>query len=145
MSMEDVQLEQLKMLRSIDSTMKQLLELSRARKAPASAPAKGAAVASDADLDGKYGNPNAGFDPRDWSGPSQKGKPLSDCPPDFLDMLAETLDYFAEKAEKEGTLTANGKPVAPYKRLDASRARGWALRIRSGKHKPAPESEEPQW
>jgi hypothetical protein len=33
-------------------------------------------VASDRDLDGKYGNPVLKFNPRDWNGPSVQGPPL---------------------------------------------------------------------
>jgi len=115
-------------LKSIDATLKQLLVLSRQRTAKKT----DHEVASDADLDGKYGNPEVRLNPRDWPGPSCKGLRMSECPSEFLDMLAETFDYFAQKAEETGELY-NGKPTAPYKRKDAARARGWAARIRSGK------------
>jgi len=113
------------LLRSIDASLKQILA---ARQA--SAPK---AIASDRDLDGKHGNPIVKFQPRDWMGESCKGKPMSECPPAFLDMLAETFDYFAKKAEETNEMTNSGKAVAPYKRADAARARGWAKRIREGK------------
>lgn len=96
--------------------------------------AAGGAVASDRDLDGRYGDPELRFNPRDWTGPSYKGRRFSECPPDLLDMVAETFDYFAQKAEEAGEMTEKGKPVAEYKRLDAARARGWSKRIREGKH-----------
>jgi hypothetical protein len=48
-------------------------------------------------------------------------------------MLAGTFDYFARKAEENGETTSSGKAKAPYNRKDASRARGWAARIRAGK------------
>jgi len=118
-------------LKSIDATLKQILTLSRQRTAKKA----DHAVASDEDLDGKYGDPEVKFDPRDWPGPSCKGLRMSECPADFLDMIAETFDYFAQKAEETGE-EYNGKPVAPYKRKDAARARGWAARIRSGKVTP---------
>jgi len=95
-------------------------------------------VASDADLDGQWGDPVIhAKDPRDWSGESQLGKPFSECPPEYLDLVAARLDYFAERAEAEGTLTSTGKPVAPYNRKDAARARGWAVRLRNGWAPPA--------
>jgi hypothetical protein len=133
--MNDEQDPLLAVLQSIDASLKTLVVLSkqRAAKAQASAPKT---VASDKDLDGKYGNPRITFNPRDWTGESFKGRRMADCSSDFLDMLAETLDYFAGKAEESGE-EYKGKPVAPYKRADAARARGWAKRIREGKHTPA--------
>ena len=116
-------------LKRIEAHLAQLL---------ASVPKPPPAIADDADLDGQYGNPviRAAV-PRDWTGPSQLGKPFSECPPAYLDMLASRLEYFAQKAEAEGKLTAGGKPVSPFNRRDAARARGWAKRLRDG-WKPAP-------
>lgn len=95
------------------------------RRQSSGAPAA-AVVADTNDLLSNYGNPLVRFDPRDWTGESCKGRQFSECPPAFLDVLAAALDYFAEKetdAKKAG-----------YNRKDAARARGWAERIRSGKH-----------
>lgn len=125
--------EALELLRSIDASLKQLLKLSKARTAAPKA------VASDKDLDGKYGNPPVKFNPRDWTGPSFKGRTLSECPPEFLELLAQTFDYFAEKAEQNNERASNGKPVADYKRTDAARARGWAVRNKGRRFDPAPE------
>lgn len=95
-------------------------------------------VANDADLDSQWGDPIVrAKDPRDWSKESQIGKPFSECPPEYLDLVAARLDYFAERAEAEGTLTTTGKPVAPFNRRDAARARGWAARLRNGWAPPA--------
>jgi hypothetical protein len=102
-----------------------------------------AAIASDKDLDGKYGDEEVRFNPKDWTGTSMKGKRMSKCPPEFLDLLAETFDYFAGEAEEKNE-TYNGKPVAPYKRKSAARARGWAKRIREGKVKQEPVATRPQ-
>jgi hypothetical protein len=115
-------------LRSIDASLKQLLTLQRGNAPPI--------VATDSDLDGQWGDPVIrAKDPRDWTGESQLGKPFSECPAEYLDLVAARLDFFAEKAEAENTLTTSGKPVAPYNRRDAARARGWAARIRHG-YKP---------
>ncbi len=93
------------------------------------------AIASDRDLDGQWGDPEIkAKDPRDWTGPSMKGRHYSECPPDYLDMVAERLDYFAEQADAENKVTDKGKPVSQYNRSDAARARGWAKRIRDGRH-----------
>lgn len=122
--------EVLDLLRSIDASLKTLVAQSRV--------AQPKAVASDRDLDGQYGNPPVKFNPRDWTGTSFKGRRLSECPAPFLDMLAETFDYFAAQAEEKHELTNSGKPAAPYKRADAARARGWAKRIRDGWQPRAP-------
>lgn len=110
-------------LRSIDATLIRIaahlgaLQPTTAHVAPS--------VPLDVDLDGKYGNPIVkAKDPRDWIGESQQGKRLSECPPEYLDMVAARLDYFAEKEE-------NAKKKQ-YNRLDAARARGWASRLRAG-------------
>jgi len=121
--------ETLALLRSIDASLKVIAASVRAR-APK-------AVASDRDLDGPHGDPVLKFMPRDWSGASFKGSRFSQCPADLLDLVAETCEYFAAQAEAKGETTGAGKPVAPYKRADAARARGWAARIRAGKVTPA--------
>jgi hypothetical protein len=77
------------------------------------------------DLDGKYGDPTVrAKDPRDWAGESMIGRPFSECPPAYLDLVADRLDYFnsSETDEKKRR----------YNDLDAARARGWAKRLRSG-------------
>lgn len=118
------------LLRSIDATLKQLLAETRAVKPKP--------LAADRDLDGQYGNPVIKFNPRDWTGPSFKGRHFSECPAPFLELVAETFDYFAEQAEAKHELTNQGKPAAPYKRSDAARARAWAKRIRDGWQPRAP-------
>ena len=124
--------EEIELLRSIDASLKALLA---APKPPATASAR--EIASDADLDGKYGNPEVrARDPRDWTGEPMLGRKFSECPAEYLDLVAERLDYFAGQSEATGELASNGKPVAGYKRLDAARARGWAKRKREGKHTP---------
>jgi hypothetical protein len=74
---------------------------------------------------------------------------MSQCPPEYLDLLAEMFDYFADKAERNNEQTTKGKPKAPYNRKDAARARGWAARARNG-HRAAmtqakPPSETDEW
>jgi hypothetical protein len=117
--------EALALLRSIDASLKLLVAQKRAEQPKA--------IASDRDLDGQYGNPQVKFMPRDWTGPTFKGRRMSECPPELLDLLAETFDYFARKAEETDERTDKDKPVADFKRADAARARGWAKRIRDGR------------
>jgi len=94
-----------------------------------------ATIASEADLDSKYGDPEVRAKaPKDWTGEEQKGKRFSECPPTYLDLLAARFDYFAGREEDP--------TKARYNRLDASRARGWAQRLRNG-WKPAQSHSEP--
>lgn len=89
------------------------------------------AIASAADLDSKYGDPEVkAKSPRDWTGETQQGKHFSQCPAEYLDLVASRLDYFAEM--NAGSEDADDRKKARYNRLDASRARGWAQRNRAG-------------
>jgi len=121
--------EAIALLRSIDASLRDLLALSRtklaARQQPPAVP-----VASNADLDGQYGDPAVvAKDPKDWSGPTMKGRRFSECPPEYLDLVAARLDYFAEQ---NASGTDDDKRKAAYNRKDAARARGWAARLRAG-------------
>lgn len=125
--------EAVDLLRSIDTSLKVLVSFAqtRAKAATAAAPRE---VAPDRDLDGKWGDPLIRFNPRGWKGPSLKDRKMSQCPAEFLDLLAEAHDWFAEKAEQNGEMTKseNPKPKGPFERQAAARARGWAKRIRAG-------------
>lgn len=118
--------ETLRLLRSIDASLKLLV------KQQAVATPK--PVADDRDLDGRYGDPVLKVNPRDWTGPSYKGRRFSECPAPLLELVAETYEYFARQADEKDERTDKGKPVGDFKRQDAARARGWAQRIRSGRH-----------
>jgi hypothetical protein len=124
--------DSLALLERIAVACEKLVTIAERRQQSRPASGNASAIASDRDLDGPHGNPTVKFDPRDWSGPSQKLRPFSECPPDFLDVLARAFDDFAAKAEREGD-----EKKARFNRLDGSRARGWAARIRSGKHQAA--------
>jgi hypothetical protein len=119
------QQQSLALLRSIDASLKGIL---KALTANAPLP-----TATDQELMGRYGDQEVRFDPRDWIGPSLKGKKFSQCPPDYLDLLAKALDWFGEKDDRSGELTPKGRPKGDYKRRDAALARGWAARMRSGR------------
>lgn len=92
----------------------------------------GGIIATATDLDGRYGDPTVKVTPRDWKGIPRKGERMSRCEPEFLDMLAETLEHFASKNDASGAKASNGKPKSFYDRADAARARGWAKRLREG-------------
>ena len=117
--MSDARAETLALLRSIDQSLRIL-----AKREPA------AASGPRLDLDGPYGNPTIkAKDPRDWGGDPMTGRKFSECPPEYLDLLADRYDYFATKAEEP--------QKQKYAELDAARARGWAARLRSGWATPA--------
>ncbi len=119
----------LALLTSIDATLKAILNtlllLNEGQQD------KPTGVALDADLDGPHGDPEIrAKSPRDWVGESQQGKRFSQCPPEYLDLVAARLDYFAEQNAASDDPEQQKK--AGYNRKDAARARGWAARIRAG-------------
>ncbi len=120
------------LLRSIDATLKELLALSKSKRAATPAPV-GAwpPVATDADLDGPHGDPIVKFLPRDWTGDEYRQQPFSATTPEFLDALAKAYDYFYQKK------LAENDPKAKWEALSAARARGWAQRLRNGLTRPA--------
>lgn len=135
--------ETIKLLTSIDLSLRKLVVIAERKAEDRVKAAQGkqdASVASDADLDGKFGDPVVkARDPRDWTGPSMQGLPFSQCPAEYLDLVADRLDYFISQNPGEDE---EDKKKLKYQKLDAARARGWALRIRSGK-KPA--TPAPAW
>jgi hypothetical protein len=93
----------------------------------------GGLVADTSDLDSQYGDPEVRKDPTRWiadGGKSFVGLRFSQCTPEYLDALASLKDWMADKDEQKGT--EEGTKYARYGRLDASRARGWAERLRNG-------------
>ncbi len=100
----------------------------------------GGEVASDADLDSKWGDVEIKRNPSRWKGPSFEGKHMSECSPEFLDCLAELYDWKAANPRGYGNTTP--EKAAQYARKDAARARGWAARIRNG-WKPKTTQPEP--
>ena len=125
----------LAVLKSIDLSLRTLVVIAQ-KKAEARVVQNAAkpvgAEATDRDLDGDYGDPIVkAKSPRDWTGEPMLGRKFSECPPEYLELVAERLDYFAEQSEAKNELASNGKPKAYYSRLDAARARGWAARIRN--------------
>ena len=119
-----------------------------------------AVTVPDSMLDGPHGDTVIkAKDPRDWTGLPMGGKKFSECPPDYLDLLAERYDYFARKAkDRLNDVGPDGDSVeiakcekdAKYAALYAKRARGWAARLRSGWTAPAAQTVderngEPTW
>ena len=132
----DPRVETLAKLASIDATLKAiLLVLSEGRNEPAKVP--------DALLNGPHGDPVIkAKDPRDWTGEPMHGRKFSECPPEYLDLLAERYDFFATKPDQT-------PEKVRYAQLDAKRARGWAARLRAGYVAPSGQAVtvegEPAW
>jgi len=99
--------------------------LRRTRPAGRPGPTQPGAVASDIELDSKWGDPLVRFDPREWKGRSYVGAHYSQTEPAYLDLLAKAKERQAD----------NPKPgkeqYAESDRRDAALARGWAQRLRS--------------
>lgn len=131
----------LTLIRAIRSDLDRLEETLTGQPV-AARPAQGATPpADDADLDGPYGDPVVRKDPTRWTGPSFVGAKFSDCPPDYLEMLAGLLDWQAGKSDEKNEMANNGKPRSGYLRRDAARARGHARRNASkGTARKAPVS-----
>ncbi len=101
-------------------------------RAAAPATAAGGGVATDAELDGQYSDPEVKKDPPRW-----KGAPVAPCkmsagPPDWLLVLADFKDWQAVQAAEKNEVTDKGKPIADFRRKDAALARGWARRNANG-------------
>lgn len=134
------------LLKSIDASLKAILAgLRQGAATAAPTPAAAPQVASDYDLDGPFGDPEVkAKSPRDWTGPSMTGKHFSECPAEYLDLVADRLLYFA--AQNAADTDPEAQKKARYNRLDAGRAKGWAARIRAGYTPPTAKNfnEEPE-
>lgn len=91
----------------------------------------------DVDIDGPRGDPEVRFMPKRWSGTDYKGQKFSACEPEFLDMLADTFEWFAQRDDDAGAVDKNGAPKSKWGRLDAARARAWAARLRGDAAPPS--------
>jgi len=109
--------------------------------------AAGGEVATDAELDGQYGDPEIKKDPTRWQGESFVGRRYSETSPEYLDMVASLEDWRAGKddeAGQRGEMNNRGKPKDGYfARKNAARARGWAKRLRAGWGGAAPKAKKP--
>jgi len=84
----------------------------------------------DADIDGPRGDPEVRFVPKRWTGADHKGRTFSASEPEFLDMLADAYDWFAQRDDEQNAVDKNGGPKSKWSRLDAARARAWSARLR---------------
>ena len=96
-----------------------------------------AAIATDEDLSGEWGDPEIRKDPpKNYVGPSFVGKRFSQTTPAYLDALAGFFEWKATKESEDasaltGEEAAKKAKYAGYSRKDAGRARGWAARLRA--------------
>jgi|GEM_PF-977021 len=79
------------------------------------------------DLDSEQGDPQVYRDPPRWQGQTFQGKFYSETTPEYLDAMASFKDWVAMKEDEKGSAKNAG-----YARLDAARARGWGVRLRTG-------------
>ena len=112
-------------LRRIEQKLDELLKIMKAM--PTTPVDYKKKTVDDADLDGKYGNPEVRMIPSKWHGQDFKGWKYSDCPPEFLDELAGMLDAISRKQAQD---PAKAK-YADWSAKDAARARAWAERHRA--------------
>jgi hypothetical protein len=126
----------------LDRIEKKLDALIAAMKTPGARPAASAGASGggqeiDADIDGPRGDPEVRFVPKRWSGQDFKGQKFSSCEPEFLDMLADAYEWFAQRDDESNAVDKNGTPKSRWSRLDAARARAWSARLRGGAPAPA--------
>lgn len=110
------------------------------------------AIATDAQMQQMIANltkftPKIRFDLKNkWPGESQKGRKIivvdgngnmgTEVDPAYLDIYADSLDYFAGKAKEKvaaGTANDNDKKDAQYNEIEAARCRRIAILTREGK------------
>lgn len=123
--------EQSKLLKSVDEKLTLLVNHLGAGKRSGGARSRDdAEVATDDELDGRWGNPEVKRDPtaKYWEGESFMGTPFSDCPSDYLEALARYKEASAFMKEKQSPDDETQMKYARYDRRDAKLARGWALR-----------------
>jgi len=128
-----------RVLMSIDATLRELLALSKSKRAATPAPTvaerfgvQEPVVIDAADLDSQYGDEVIRFDPRDWTGTrSYKGCRMSECEPAYLDSIARVFSDLAKKNDLEGK-EYKGVAQSTYDTRSARRARAWAARLRAG-------------
>jgi hypothetical protein len=98
----------------------------------------GGRVASDQDLDGQYGDPLIKKDPPRWDGGPVAPCHMSEAPPEWLENLANFLDWRAAQQDEKQEVDNKGRPRSDWSRKDAARARGWARRISANGGAPPP-------
>lgn len=148
----DPRAETLRLLTSMDASLRaisialvRILDAQGDREEGVTRPS----AADDRLCDGPHGDPVIrAKDPKDWMGDTMLGRKLSECPPEYLELLASRAsDYFVRKnTDALNELGPSGDPAEiaklekniKYAKLDARRARAWAARKRAGWTAPVP-------
>jgi CDGSH-type Zn-finger protein len=93
-------------------------------------------VATDQEMARFNGALKVRFDPKRWPGDSHKGRTMLQCDPNFLDIYADQIEYFAGKAKESvaaGSADENAKRDAQWGELNAAQYRRLAIDMRAGK------------
>jgi hypothetical protein len=118
-------------LDEIDRRVERLAQhLGADRPAGAANSGTGGRVATAAAIRGKYGDPEIGKDPPRWEGEAIAPAYASQCPPDYLEAVADFFDWKADNPRP------GKEKFAPRERERAGYCRRWAIEIREGRHKP---------
>lgn len=88
-------------------------------------------TATDAELDGPYGDPIVKFQPRSIAVEDEdvKGKRLSELSVLALAALADAYDGFAARNDDANAKDTKGRPKSTWDRQNAALCRGWIARI----------------
>lgn len=90
------------------------------------------AVAPLSDIRGEHGDVEIKKDPPRWKGSPIAPAWASQCPPEYLEIVADLLDFKADKPRP------GKEQYAKYDRRNAARCRRWAIEIREGRVKQEP-------
>jgi hypothetical protein len=121
---EDILVELRAMRKALETLVKQGGNSAAASSSKASS--SSAAAASDRELDSDRGDPTIKRMPPKWNGDDFTGYRYSETTSEFLESLAGFLNWKADRPQE------GNEKYAAYDRKDASRALGWARRLRSG-------------
>jgi hypothetical protein len=109
----------------------------QAPAAPAQSPyATQKRIATDAEMSRFKTDQKVRFEPSRWPGDPHKGRTLLQCDPNFLEIYADQIEYFATKAKEKvaaGTADDNAKRDAQWGELNAAQYRRLAADMRSGR------------
>jgi hypothetical protein len=93
-------------------------------------------IATDAEMSRFKTDQKVRFDPKHWPGDSHKGRTLIQCEPNFLEIYADQIEWFAFKAKEKvaaGTADDNAKRDAQWGELNAAQYRRLAADMRTGR------------
>lgn len=109
----------------------------QASAAPAQSPyAAQKRIATDAEMLRFKVDQKVRFNPTHWPGEPRKGYTLLQCEPNFLEVYADQIEWFAQKAKEKvaaGTADENAKRDAQWGELNAAQYRRLAADMRAGK------------